>query len=101
MGWDRPSTHRRDSQLDRVRSCVRRLEGSNALLVIQHGPTAPRQCQYAPIIERRQSRRARLEPESHRVDPEFGSTLRLLYRDFQSNCWVNLKILGQPCEFYL
>jgi hypothetical protein len=23
------------------------------------------------------------------------------YRDFQSNCWVNLQILGQPCEFYL
>jgi hypothetical protein len=23
------------------------------------------------------------------------------YRDFQSNCWVNLRILGQPCEFYL
>jgi hypothetical protein len=21
--------------------------------------------------------------------------------DFQSNCWVNLRILGQPCEFYL
>ena len=37
----------------------------------------------------------------YRVDPESGSTLRLLYRDFQSNCWVNLRILGQPCEFYL
>jgi hypothetical protein len=23
------------------------------------------------------------------------------YRDFQSNCWVNLRILGQPCGFYL
>ena len=23
------------------------------------------------------------------------------YRDFQSNCWVNLRILGQPCEFHL
>jgi hypothetical protein len=23
------------------------------------------------------------------------------YRDFQSNCWVNLRILGQPCEIYL
>ena len=43
----------------------------------------------------------RPEPEIHRVDPEFGSTLRLLYGDFQSNCWVNLRILGQPCEFYL
>jgi hypothetical protein len=21
------------------------------------------------------------------------------YREFQSNCWVNLQILGQPCEF--
>jgi hypothetical protein len=42
-----------------------------------------------------------LKPEIHRVDPEFGSTLGLLYRDFQSNCWVNLRILGQPCEFYL
>ena len=23
------------------------------------------------------------------------------YRDFQSNCWINLRILGQACEFYL
>jgi hypothetical protein len=22
-------------------------------------------------------------------------------RDFQSNCWANLRILGQPCEFYI
>jgi hypothetical protein len=28
---------------------------------------------------------------------ESGST----NRDFLSNCWVNLQILGQPCEFYL
>ena len=41
------------------------------------------------------------QPEIHRVDPESGSTLRLTDRDFQSNCWVNLRILGQPCEFYL
>jgi hypothetical protein len=46
------------------------------------------------------ARQASRKPEIHRVDPEFGSTLRLLYtfesRDFQSNCWVNLRILGQP-----
>ena len=23
------------------------------------------------------------------------------YMDFQSNFWVDLRILGQPCEFYL
>ena len=23
------------------------------------------------------------------------------YRDYQSNFWVNLRILGQPCEFYV
>jgi hypothetical protein len=23
------------------------------------------------------------------------------YRDFQSNFWVKLRILGQPCGFYL
>ena len=27
--------------------------------------------------------------------------LRCSHMDFQSNCWVNLRILGQPCEFYL
>jgi hypothetical protein len=27
--------------------------------------------------------------------------LKALYRDSQSNFWVNLRILGQPCEFYL
>jgi hypothetical protein len=24
-----------------------------------------------------------------------------LYRDFQSSWWVDMRILGQPCEFYL
>ena len=40
-------------------------------------------------------------PEIHRVDPESGSTPEGSCRDFQSNCWANLRILGQPCEFYL
>ena len=35
----------------------------------------------------------------HRVDPDFGSTLTVFNRDSHSNCWVNLKIVGQPCEF--
>jgi hypothetical protein len=39
------------------------------------------------------------EGEIHRVDPDFGSTLTASNRDSQSNCWVNLKIVGQPCEF--
>jgi hypothetical protein len=42
-----------------------------------------------------------LQPEIHRIDPEFGSTLRRIQRDFQTNCWVNLRTLGQPSEFYL
>ena len=40
-----------------------------------------------------------LEGKIHRVDPDFGSTLTASNRDSQSNCWVNLKIVGQPCEF--
>jgi hypothetical protein len=35
----------------------------------------------------------------NRVDPDFGSTLTVSSRDSQSNCWVNRKIMGQPCEF--
>jgi hypothetical protein len=35
----------------------------------------------------------------HRVDPDFGSTLTVSNRDSQSNCLVNWKIMGQPCEF--
>jgi hypothetical protein len=35
----------------------------------------------------------------HRVHPDFGSTLTVSTRDSQSNCWVNWKIMGQPCEF--
>jgi hypothetical protein len=35
----------------------------------------------------------------HRVDPDFGSTLTVCNRDSQSKCWVNWKILGQPCGF--
>ena len=37
--------------------------------------------------------------ETHRVDPDCGSTLTFSNRDSQSNCWVNWKIMGQPCEF--
>ena len=40
------------------------------------------------------SLKVRLEPEIHRVDPEFGSTLTVSNRDSQSNFWVNLRILG-------
>ena len=35
----------------------------------------------------------------HRVDPDFGSTSAASNRDSQSNCWVNWKSMGQPCEF--
>ena len=39
------------------------------------------------------------EGKIHRVDPDFGSTLTVSNRDFQSNCWVKWKIMGQTCEF--
>jgi hypothetical protein len=42
---------------------------------------------------------ARMEGKIHRVDPDFGSTLTASNGNSQSNCWVNLKIVGQPCEF--
>ena len=35
----------------------------------------------------------------HRVDPDFGSSLTVVDRDSQSNCWINWKIMGQPWEF--
>ena len=35
----------------------------------------------------------------HRVGPYFGSTLTVANRDSQSNCWVNWKTMGLPCEF--
>ena len=35
----------------------------------------------------------------HRVGSDFGSTLTVSNRDSQSNCLVNGKIMGQPCEF--
>jgi hypothetical protein len=41
----------------------------------------------------------RLKGEIHRVDPDFGSTLTASHRDSQPNCWVNWKIMGQPCDF--
>ena len=40
-----------------------------------------------------------LEGKIHRVDSDFGSSLTVSNRDHQSNCWVNWKIMGQPCEF--
>jgi hypothetical protein len=39
------------------------------------------------------------EGKIHRVDPGFGSTLTASNRVSQSNCWVNWKMMGQPCEF--
>ena len=39
------------------------------------------------------------EGKIHRVDPDFGSTLIDSNRDYQSSCWVNWKIMGQPCGF--
>ena len=42
------------------------------------------------------------KPEIHRVDPDcIWVNPKGAYIDFQSNCWVNLRILGQPCGFYL
>jgi hypothetical protein len=43
--------------------------------------------------------RVHLEGEIHRVGPDFGSTSTASNRDYQSNCWVNWKIMGEPCEF--
>ena len=40
-----------------------------------------------------------LEGKIHRVDPAFGSTLTVSSRYSQSKCWINWKIMGQPCEF--
>ena len=40
-----------------------------------------------------------LEGKIHRVNPDFGSTLTASSMDSQSKCWVNWKIMGQPCEF--
>jgi hypothetical protein len=39
--------------------------------------------------------------KSHRVGPDFGSTLTVSNRDSQSNCWVNWNVMGQPCEFQI
>jgi hypothetical protein len=47
---------------------------------------------------RRPSKRTDMKGKTHRVDPDFGSTLTVSNRDSQSNCWVNWKIMGQPCE---
>jgi hypothetical protein len=30
-----------------------------------------------------------------------GQLYKGSYRDFHSKCWVNLRILGRPCDFYL
>ena len=35
----------------------------------------------------------------YRMDPDCGSTFTISDGEFQSKCWVNLKIMGQPCEF--
>jgi hypothetical protein len=42
---------------------------------------------------------AAAEGKTYRVGLDFGSTLTASNKDSQSNCWVNWKIMGQPCEF--
>jgi hypothetical protein len=37
--------------------------------------------------------------KTHRATPDFGPSLTVSSRDSQSNCWVNWKVMGQPCEF--
>ena len=39
------------------------------------------------------------EGKIHRADPYLGPTLTSSNRNYQSNCWVNLKMMGQPCRF--
>ena len=60
-------------------------------------PKAAREVEQDPAV--REARRVDLEDKIHRVGPDFGSTLTVSNRDFQSNCWVNWKLMGQPCEF--
>jgi hypothetical protein len=52
-----------------------------------------------PPRQLRPHHQAHHEGKIHRVDPDFGSTSTVSNRDYQSNCWVNWKIMGQPCEF--
>jgi hypothetical protein len=40
-----------------------------------------------------------VEGKIHRADPDFGSTVTVSTRNYQSNCWVNWKINGPPCEY--
>ena len=51
------------------------------------------------INESNPERAVDLESKIYRVDPDFGSTLTASNGDSQSNCWINWKIMGQPCEF--
>ena len=52
-----------------------------------------------PALAEAYARDLEVEGEIHRVDPDVGSTLTVSSRDPQTNCWVNWKIMGQPCEF--
>jgi hypothetical protein len=45
------------------------------------------------------SARGQVKGKNYRVDPDLGSTLTVSNRNYQSNCWVNWKIMGQPCDF--
>ena len=51
------------------------------------------------VIRHHRRRLGLQEGKIHRLDPDFGSTLPVSNRDSQSNCGVNLKMVGQPCEF--
>jgi hypothetical protein len=85
--WNRESPSRTKSE----RSLERPIAPSDWSPII-YGP-----CRPLASTARRAPRRP--EGKIHRVDPDFGSTLTASNRDYQSNCWVNWKIMGQPCEF--
>ena len=61
--------------------------------------TAPSRPAARSVFSARRGPRVRDEGKIYRVDPDFGSTLTVSNRDSQSNCWVNWKMMGQPCVF--
>ena len=54
-----------------------------------------------PVPRRRRRPLGRADLKFTGLTQNLGHLCGSLYSDFQSNCWANVRILGQPCDLHL
>jgi hypothetical protein len=81
------------ARMSRLRSASENSPGRGRYLSLY---TAVVGCRWLPLL--RDLHGSLFKGKIHRVGPNVGQ-LQASNRDFQSNCWADLRIWGQPCDF--